>query len=384
MTNKRKGSAKPQRLMDMFTVPREGGRQDGADAASTPRPPHQTKSLGGERSPRTAQTSPPNTHLSTPSPSDSPVKTRMRLDGAGCGPAVSPVTDSGDDTRELPDSIATFPTSNQPVMDTVLRDMLVTLRSSLQADMMNCMHRVSGELREVEGRVEHIESKMGEYASTINNLVDASEVQEESSEWIKNKLADLEDRFRRNNMKIRGIPESVQPLDLRSYAIDLFSSLLPDLTNVDLTIDRIHRLPKPAFLPAAIPRDVILHMTFFHVKEQLMQAMRRNEKIPSRFQNLQLYPDLSQHTLQKRRNLGTITKALRNHDISYKWGFPTKLIITYREKSFNVDSVDRGIALLKTWEILPVPREEDKPTSHNNAVTPVWKQVTHRNARSHK
>ena len=214
MTNKRKGFAKPQRLMDMFTVPRDGGRQDGADAASTPRPHNQAKNTGGTRSQHGKQMSPTRNRLFTPSPSDSPAKVRMKLDGDGCSPAERPVPDSGDDTRELPDSIATFPTSNQPVMDTVLRDMLVTLRSSIQADMINCMHKVSGELREVEGRVEHIETKMGEYASTINSLVDANEAQEENSEWFKNKLADLEDRSRRNNMKIRGVPESVQPQDL--------------------------------------------------------------------------------------------------------------------------------------------------------------------------
>lgn len=40
-----------------------------------------------------------------------------------------------DDTSELQDSISEFPTANQPVLDTTLKDMLVSLRSTLHADI---------------------------------------------------------------------------------------------------------------------------------------------------------------------------------------------------------------------------------------------------------
>lgn len=54
--------------------------------------------------------------------------------------------DSGDDTRELPDSIDLFPTNNQPVLDTVLKEMLVSLRSSLHSDIISCVHKFSMDL----------------------------------------------------------------------------------------------------------------------------------------------------------------------------------------------------------------------------------------------
>lgn len=49
---------------------------------------------------------------------------------------------------------------------------------------------------------------MGEFASHFNELVDVHSEHEEDVEWIKAKLADLEDRSRWNNLKIRGIPET--------------------------------------------------------------------------------------------------------------------------------------------------------------------------------
>lgn len=381
---KRKGTSRPQRLTDYFSQPLNGGRQDGA--GHSPSLPHK-----GDPAAHTATSSPKTNilhssqqSLHSSSPSGSPAKAKLKLDGGGCSPALSPVTDSGDDTRELPESINTFPTTNQPVLDTVLKDMLVSLRSTIQADMMNCMHRFSGELSAVEARIEHVENKMGDFASTINDLVDANEDREEESAWIKNKIADIEDRSWRNNLKIRGIPESVQTSELRAYVTDLFTAVLPDLTAIDITIDRIHRLPKPTYLPDVVPRDVILRLHFFHVKEQLMQTMRKQENVPSRFQKLQFYADLSQHTLQKRRNLNTITKVLRNHNIPYRWGYPTKISIIKQDKTFVVDSLDKGISLLKEWNILPNPEDEGSPTTNRRSPNPDWKTVTYKNAKSHK
>lgn len=168
MTHKRIGTSKPQRLTDFFTHPQHGGRQNGAGSSSTPATKHEDKTHKKDTSPQHSDS--PDSLQSYPSspPSGSLAKAKFRLDGAGCSPTMSPITDTGDDTRELPESITSFRTMNQPVMDTVLKDMLVSLRSTLQADMINCMHRFSGEIKAVESKVEHIEGKMREFASTIN------------------------------------------------------------------------------------------------------------------------------------------------------------------------------------------------------------------------
>lgn len=93
--------------------------------------------------------------------------------------------------------------------------------------------------------------------TTINDLVDAHNNSLEGRQWIKAKIANLEDRTQCNNLKLWGTPESVQSGKLKSYATDMFSTLLPEATPLDLTIDRIHSLPKPP------------HQNF-HIKEQCL------------------------------------------------------------------------------------------------------------------
>lgn len=48
----------------------------------------------------------------------------------------------------------------------------------------------------------HVEDKMGDFAAAHNKLVDAYNGREEEMQAIKCKLADHEDRSRRNNIKL--------------------------------------------------------------------------------------------------------------------------------------------------------------------------------------
>lgn len=44
-----------------------------------------------------------------------------------------------DDTSELTAFINSFPTTNQPILDTTMKEMLVSLRSSLHTDITTCV-----------------------------------------------------------------------------------------------------------------------------------------------------------------------------------------------------------------------------------------------------
>lgn len=180
---------------------------------------------------------------------------------------------------------------------------------------------------------------------------------------IKSKLADLEDRLRRNNVKFRGVAETVLPNDLRRYLQKMTMTLLPDTPEHEVVIDRAHRLPKPAHLSEHVPRDVIARFHFFQVKDNLMQFARRNSPLPDPYTHIQLYTDLSQHTILARKKLHTIAKLLRNHQITYKWGFPAIL------------SVEEGLKLAKRWGLLPESDNSPSPGRSPQRMDPEWQST---------
>lgn len=48
--------------------------------------------------------------------------------------------------------------------------------------------------------MDYIENKMDEFEHTINDLVYAHDEKVDEHTWIKAKIADLEDKYRRNNL----------------------------------------------------------------------------------------------------------------------------------------------------------------------------------------
>lgn len=104
-----------------------------------------------------------------------------------------------------------FPTSNQAVSESFLKEMMLALRSSIQQSFTSVLKKQMSVIDDLGDRVNHVEQKMGEFSEAHNGLVDAHGTLEEEMSALTAKLADLEDRNRRNNVKFRGVPESVSP-----------------------------------------------------------------------------------------------------------------------------------------------------------------------------
>lgn len=88
------------------------------------------------------------------------------------------------------DPIANFPTSSQPISDTMLKGMLLSLRASLQSDILTGIKKCQADVQAIGSRVDHVEQKMGECTCSFNTLVDAHTTQNEEITWLKDKVSD--------------------------------------------------------------------------------------------------------------------------------------------------------------------------------------------------
>lgn len=95
---------------------------------------------------------------------------------------------------------------------------------SFQAGLHSSIIRNTTRLDIIEECTEHVKSQICDIAKAHNEMVD---VYEKQAEWIQKlqlKVVDLEDRSRNNNLKFRGISESVKPRDLLPYLKQLLYS----------------------------------------------------------------------------------------------------------------------------------------------------------------
>ncbi|XP_056408393.1 uncharacterized protein LOC130310699 [Hyla sarda] len=148
---------------------------------------------------------------------------------------------------------------NVPLNEHTMRGLLAELKSSLQGDLQNAVSTIQHEISSLGNRTSHIENKMTELTSSHKTVVDLANNLEDEVAALKLKIADMEYRYCHNNLRVRGVLESVNTEDLNGFLTDFFTLPLPQASSMDLLMDRVHRLPKPKSLPS-VPRDVILRM----------------------------------------------------------------------------------------------------------------------------
>ncbi|XP_040294380.1 keratin, type I cytoskeletal 19-like [Bufo bufo] len=128
---------------------------------------------------------------------------------------------------------------------------------------------------------------------------------------LHNALEDQENRGRRNNLRLRGIPKSVSPGDIPAAVKTLCTSLLgPDFA-LDIIIERAHRALRPKPKPDDPPSDVICKFLNFQVKVAVQEADRNQSDILLEGAPVSIYQDLAPSTLRKRKTLKPLTEWLR-------------------------------------------------------------------------
>ncbi|CAH2306632.1 Hypothetical predicted protein [Pelobates cultripes] len=194
-----------------------------------------------------------------------------------------------------------------------------------------------------------MEDKYDEFATAHNDL--ATNVEQLSTQLknMEEKLIDMEDRSHRNNLRLRGIPEEIPNDDLPSFIRGCLKAHAPEIPTDMLLIDRMHRIPKPRHIPPMVPRDILLRAHYFHVKEHILRSCRTRARPPEEYATIRIYADLSAATLRRRKEFSQVTGALRAHGIRYKWGFPTKLIITKEGKTTVIQTPEDGEQKLQGW-----------------------------------
>ncbi|CAH2252636.1 Hypothetical predicted protein [Pelobates cultripes] len=197
---------------------------------------------------------------------------------------------------------------------------MAELSDKLQASITAQIHTLTTDLRkellEIGSRTAHVEKSLHDFAVAHNSLADRLQELETSLEAQKCKVADLDDRSRRNNLRFRGIPESIHNTEQNKYLTNLFQELTPSTHPDLLAIDRAHRLRRPNHLPTTTARDVIARIHFYHVKEHITKACR-NAALPEPYSSIKIFADLSATTLQFRKSMTQVTTTLRSNDIGY-------------------------------------------------------------------
>lgn len=154
----------------------------------------------------------------------------------------------------------------------------------------------------------------------------------------------------------------------------LMKDLLPDISPHQMEIDRVHRaLTAPR--PDGLPRDILVKPHFYRIKEKIMKEPRTRGDLTMLGHTIQLFGDISQVTIQKRRSLKPLLANLINRQIKYCWSFPFRLSFTYKGESHFFTNFQSGEEFLLDLGLVskesPLSRA---PHAVDHPVSPLWSQ----------
>lgn len=84
-------------------------------------------------------------------------------------------------------------------------------------------------------------------------------------------MEDIEDRSKRNNLQLRGLPEATGTEDLSKTAAAIFRNITGVSLPAQLVFDKIHRAPSPLFNDPARSRDVVCRLHHYTHKEIVLR-----------------------------------------------------------------------------------------------------------------
>ena len=205
------------------------------------------------------------------------------------------------------------------------------------------LDRINGRLEALSVKVDEHEERFRQVDFDHNALKSEVRNLRDEKDVLLDKVDDLENRSRRNNLIFYGVPElEAQPENCNETLKELFNFVGIDPSIWD-NVSRCHRTPtqRPQGQgPNAKPRKIHIGFASFTARENVRKACLSKFKASSEFKGRKIFvaDDLSKRVQQKRKDKMGIFKKLKEEGKKPFFSYPAKL--KYRSVDGNVVDVD--------------------------------------------
>lgn len=145
------------------------------------------------------------------------------------------------------------------------------LAAGLAQNAMQITSSIKADLQSLGARMDAIEQAVDESAARTNQNSTCTQSLQDQLENALSKIEDLENRSRRYNFRVRGIPEA--NTDISDTFKSLIKEIIPDIPDHKLELDRAHGVLQPP-RQDGVPWDIMVKPHFYRVKEEIMKRSR--------------------------------------------------------------------------------------------------------------
>lgn len=123
-------------------------------------------------------------------------------------------------------------------------------------------------------RVEEVEKKKTDMDTRIKELKEEIKILKQEQQEQAYRFEDQENKDRRKNLRIRGLPESSQTENLMDVIGRVFNPTSINEAMNELRIERAHRTRRPLGLRGEAPREIIVRFESLEEKSQIWKNLK--------------------------------------------------------------------------------------------------------------
>jgi len=220
-----------------------------------------------------------------------------------------------------------------------LAKLLAEHKTALSAEFKSALTSLETKLDGVQAAISDHGQRLTSLEDNANQISDRFEeveakytALEDNFAKLKAKTIDLESRSRRNNIRIAGVPESVEGTQPTTFLSKLLLEVFGDeVLSSPPEFDRAH-IALTAKLPSGKPRLVIARIHNYRVKERIVQeARKRRGKLHYQGNPVAIFEDYCPEIMEQRTAYQEVMSALYQRGFKPSLLYPAKLRITIED-----------------------------------------------------
>lgn len=191
------------------------------------------------------------------------------------------------------------------------------------------VEKIHSEHSAINKKLADLLAKQSEYEATAVDLrADIADYKKETNaaiEELRGKLDDMENRARRNNLRLVGFPEGVEG----GNGVSFLQEWLPKILKVNMCfeIERCHRTLQPRPAEHDRPRALVIRLLRSSDTEKILAAAREQKKLEYGNSTIMIFRDVSTALYKRRKAFIDLKKLLRRCNIKYSLLYPATLRI---------------------------------------------------------
>ncbi len=223
-------------------------------------------------------------------------------------------------------------------MDSVLIPALRELREDIQAtnksvkELREELEAIATAAKQTRDQVDSVQAAAREDRRTVTDL-------RNQLEQLTEKMTDMEDRSRRNNVRLVGLPEGAEGSNAAGFLRVNLSKWIPSLKGRDIEIDRAHRVYDGGRGSDRL-RTLIFRVLRWHDRSEILKGARQAYPVKCAHDNVTLlfFPDFSPATTIRRKAFNLVLKKMTSLGLQPFLIYPAVIKLRHKGEQKSFDS----------------------------------------------